>query len=134
MESFIIKAIQAFSKTSRAQRLKAAIKAYRDHECLTTEPEQAPKAEETESIPLFWQREIAKAQLEPTPEETEVLWQREIANASTSQLEIALRSDPQIRTAQPTPEETEAFFDNLDFAMLDQGGSRLGNTFAKFNQ
>jgi hypothetical protein len=73
MGSFIIKAIQAFSKTERAQRLKAAIKAYRDHECLTTEPEQTPKAEEP----------------------------------------------------QPTPEETEAFFDNLDFAMLDQGGSRL---------
>ena len=105
MGSFITKAIQAFSKTERAQRLKAAIKAYRDHECLTTEPEQAPKAEETESIPLFWQREIAKA--------------------STSHLEVALRSDPQIRTAQPTPEETEAFFDNLDFAMFEFDAGRI---------
>ena len=82
MGSFIIKAIQAFSKTERAQRFKAAIKAYQGYG-------------ETQSVPLWWQREIDDL---------------------------------------PTPEETEAFFDNLDFAMLDQGGTRLGNTFAKFNQ
>ena len=91
MGSFITKAIQAFSKTERAQRLKAAIKAYRDHGCLTTEPEQTPKEEESQAT-QWWDRE--------------------------------LRSLDQV-TDLPTPEETEAFFETLDFAMHDQGGASI---------
>ena len=120
MGSFITKAIQDFSKTERAQRIKAAIKAYRGYG-------ETPNLErDLETI-----NELLVRHIDPelySADDIEMAIEShsaKVAKAEATQWwDRELRSLDQV-TDLPTPEETEAFFETLDFAMHDQGGASI---------